>query len=104
MYEGRDYDIRRKTKKCIWKNGRKNERKKLKNGGDMMSEQIIEQLLAEIEELKTLFEEMRSIMIQNRINLKQTRFDLWERTSENRQIAQQAKDALDEEFGRKLID
>jgi len=69
-----------------------------------MSEQIIEQLLAEIEELKTLFEEMRSIMIQNRINLKQTRFDLWERTSENRQIAQQAKDALDEEFGRKLID
>jgi len=70
----------------------------------MMSEQIIEQLLAEIEELKTLFEEMRSIMIQNRINLKQTRFDLWERTSENRQIAQQAKDALDEEFGRKLID
>jgi len=67
-------------------------------------EQIIAQLLVEIEELKTLFEEMRSVMIQNRINLKQTRFDLWERTSENRQIALQAKEALDDEFGRKLID
>jgi hypothetical protein len=66
--------------------------------------QVIEHLLIEIEELKTLFEEMRKIMIRNRINLKQTRFDLWERTSENRQIAQQAKEALDEEFGRKLID
>lgn len=69
-----------------------------------MTNNIEKELRNEIEELKTLFVELRTLMIENRKNLKQTRFDLWERTSENKVIAQEAKDALDREFGRELID
>ena len=57
-----------------------------------------------ITKLQNQIDELRTIVMRNRINLKQTRFDLWERTPENKQIAQQAKEALDSEFGRKLID
>jgi len=69
-----------------------------------MTNNIEEELRNEIEELKTLFVELRSLMIENRKNLKQTRFDLWERTSDNKLIAQAAKEALESEFGRKLLD
>ena len=82
-----------------------NECEKVNKGGDMIVTNNIEnELRNEIENLKTIIWELRDLMIENRKKLKQTRFDLWERTSENRQIAQQAKEALDSEFGRKLID
>lgn len=65
-----------------------------------MTNNIENELRNEIEELKTIIWQLRDLIIENRKNLKQTRFDLWERTSENKLIAQQAKDALDCEFGR----
>lgn len=64
-----------------------------------MTNNIENELRDEIEKLKTTIWELRDLMIENRKKLKQTRFDLWERTSENKLIAQQAKDALDYEFG-----
>ena len=64
-----------------------------------MTNNIENELRDEIEKLKTIIWELRDLMIENRKKLKQTRFDLWERTSENKLIAEQAKDALDYEFG-----
>ncbi len=65
-----------------------------------MTNNIENELRNEIEELKTIIWQLRDLIIENRKKLKQTRFDLWERTSENKLIAQEAKEALDSEFGR----
>jgi hypothetical protein len=64
-----------------------------------MTNNIENELRNKIEELETIIWQLRDLIIENRKNLKQTRFDLWERTSENKLIAQQAKDTLDNEFG-----
>lgn len=61
----------------------------------MTNKAVINELRNDIEELNKRVDTLRN-------TLAQTRFDLWERTSENRQIAQKAKETLDNEFGRKM--
>ena len=67
---------------------------------------VINELRNDIEDLKHRIDTLRNLMASMfqdmGSTLRQTRFDLWERTSENRQIAQKAKETLDNEFGRKM--